>query len=358
MAKLHGGNYSRKEILTKAGSVKQAFSLREIQYTGGDANLTKAYLVSNGSGLEFSVNTNKCLDIFDMKYKGVNLAFLSKAELNSPYVSDNRSSFYTFAQGCGMLYTAGLANVGKGDDSGPDAQYYHGMIKNRSAENVCAKGEWDGDDYTITISGEVKESAFYGRNLSLKRTIEATAGESCIRICDTIENLDFKPDELMLLYHLNLGFPLLDEGCQFGLPAKDVLPLSDYSAEKISEYQNVTAPFDGEAECVYAIAMHTDEDGYTMSYLYNPRLQMALYVRYDANALPWLVEWKSMRSGDYAFGMLPSSCKPIGITQARKEGGVKVLNPFETWEINMEIGVTDDPAQIAQIKAQVEALSR
>jgi len=43
----------------------------------------KAFDVTTGGDLEFTVLEEKCLDIFTMKYKGINLNYVSKPRLVS-----------------------------------------------------------------------------------------------------------------------------------------------------------------------------------------------------------------------------------------------------------------------------------
>ncbi len=354
--KLFGDNLGRKALLKKTGSTDQAFGIRRLEYRGGDANLITAYEVATGSGLEFSVNENKCLDIYSMKHKGVNLGFLSKAGLHSSYNADHRSDFFRYSQGCGMLYTCGLTNVGGGYENVADAQYPHGMIRNKAAEDVCARVELCGEGYEMVVSGRMREAAFFGRNLSMTRSIRTSAGSNSVLLRDVIENLDFKPDELMLLYHLNLGYPLLDAGNEFLLPMRSIEALGDFAQSQIEEYAKVTEPVDNEDECVYVMTPKCDAQGKSAACMVNGRLGLAVYVKYDVAALPYFVEWKSMRSGDYAFGMLPSSCKPIGRLNARKDGCLKVLEPFEPWTVELEIGILDTPEEIQGFKEYLNAM--
>lgn len=350
MAHIFGREISRKELLEKTGNPEQAFGIRPVEYFSGNANLVKAYDVRTGGGLEFSVNENKCLDIYEMRYRGINLGFLSKAGLHSPYNADQRGLEYRYSQGCGMLYTAGLANVGAACSDDGDGQYYHGMIKNKAAQNVCAKGEWQGDDYKITIAGDIREAAFYGRNLLMHREITAWAGRNRLVINDTIENQDFAEDEIMLLYHVNAGYPLLDEGAEYIAPVKEIEPMSEYSRELLGEYGKMTAPICGADELLYCIRTGKDKNGYSAAALINDRLGIGLYVKYTADTLDYMVEWKSMKAGDYALGLLPSTCRPLGRLEARKKGDTKKIKPFEKMRMQVEIGVLSSQEEIEKFK--------
>ena len=54
------------------------------------------------------------------------------------------------------------------------------------------------------------------------RRIEADLGGNAIRIRDRVVNEGFYPTPHMLCYHLNVGYPVLDEGSRYLAPIRDV----------------------------------------------------------------------------------------------------------------------------------------
>ena len=72
--------------------------------------------------------------------------------------------------------------------------------------------DWDGDDYVLRARGRMKQVSFHGEHLQLTREITAKLGENRFAIHDVVENLAGRPEAHMILYHFNVGFPLLDEG--------------------------------------------------------------------------------------------------------------------------------------------------
>jgi hypothetical protein len=86
--------------------------------------------------------------------------------------------------------------------------------------------------------------------------------------------------------------------------------------------------------------------------LHNPKLGMAAIVRYDAEALPLLCEWKCMHAGDYALGLEPTTAGVMGRAAVRKEGGLPMLAPGESRAFSLSIELTDDPALIESFKAK------
>src|SRR6185437_7648247 len=88
----------------------------------------------------------------------------------------------------------------------------HGRVGGLPARLVGHGETWDGDTCTLWAEGEVRQSAVFFEDLVLRRRIEARVGESHFTIRDTVENAGHSVTSHMLLYHCNVGFPVVDEG--------------------------------------------------------------------------------------------------------------------------------------------------
>ena len=64
----------RIKLYQYAGNLNQIMGARCMRIEGGTAGDMLITEVKTGSGLEFSVLEDKCLDIYDLRYKGINLA--------------------------------------------------------------------------------------------------------------------------------------------------------------------------------------------------------------------------------------------------------------------------------------------
>lgn len=356
--RLNGKEYTRSTLYGLVGIETQTFGIRAMEYRQGDQSLIKTYEVDTGEGLSFSVGENKGMDIYRMSYRGVNLGFMSKAGLHSPYNVEPESEGFRYSQGCGLLYTAGITNVGGPCRDIQGTYITHGAVKNSAACNVSAYGEWHDDEYRMEISGELREAAFYGRNLVMKRTISAQAGSRFFTIEDAIENRAFEDDAVMLLYHINAGFPLLEEGVRMIAPVREIKAVTPRSAEMLGEYAYASAPIPMEEEYVYTIKLGRNVQGMSGSVLWNDRLKLGLCLRFDARSLDRFVEWKCMRAGDYSFGMLPANCYPFGRNQAAEEGVWTRLKPFETMRTYMEIGVLDGEAELKTFEEWIQGMKQ
>ncbi len=244
----------------------------------------RCVLVRNGA-LELLFNKDNALDIVWANFKGVNLSFLSKNGLN-----DGTRDFVGNFEG-GFLYTCGMDNVSGCVADKP----VHGSLHYTKTNNAYHY-EKDG---VIYVCGEVKESALFGKNLVLHRTYKIT--ESSLEINDTVENADFRESEYVLLYHVNYGYPFLDECLQLDIPAVQSEPLTEIAKKRQAEMLNITAPIDGNDEDVY---YHTLSQGKIR--LHNPDVNVTIGMEYDVADFPVTLQWKSMISGDYALGIEPA----------------------------------------------------
>ena len=263
----------------KLGNKSQIRFAKEIQIDG-----KHCILVQNGV-LEVLFNKDNALDIVWVKYKGVNISFLSKNGLN-----DGARDFVGNFEG-GFLYTCGMDNISGCVGDKP----VHGSLHYKKFDHAYAYEE----EENIVVCGEVRECALFGKNLLLKRRYAVK--ENGILIQDTIENLAYTDTEYILLYHVNYGYPFLDECLQLDIPAIESEPLTEIAKKRQGEMLRITAPVDGGDEDVY---YHTLKEGKVG--LFNPDLHIGVQMEYDIADFPVTLQWKSMISGDYALGIEPS----------------------------------------------------
>lgn len=268
----------------KVSNSEQLCSVKRVQYTDGRENGERVLLAENGC-LSFTVLENRALDIYDFRYKGENIAFLSKNGLCG-FQGEYEGVFPG-----GMLYTCGLDTVG--GRSAP----VHGKIHNLPAKMekiVC-------DEKHVEIVGSVRQSSLFGENLVMRRTISTEYGSGTLKIVSEIVNEGYQDSEYCLLFHMNFGYPFLDEGAEITAPILRTQPRTPWAEQNRTERLHISAPTEREEQVYY----HTVERGVIQ--ISNPRKLLRATIEYDANALPYFIEWKSMISGDYALGIEPST---------------------------------------------------
>jgi len=144
MSNYLGQDLSKKELLARVGNIMQIASIKPYTMLDGKSDGLRAFDITTGSGLIFSVLADKCLDIFNMTYKGINLNFVAKPGLASPqYFTNFGKELLRYFQG-GFLYTCGLLNVGSPcNDNGIDYGM-HGNIGHTPAEKISVTSDAEG----------------------------------------------------------------------------------------------------------------------------------------------------------------------------------------------------------------------
>ena len=190
----------------------------------------------------------------------------------------------------------------------------HGRISHLQAEEVQATTCWEGDVSKISVSGKVRETRLHAENLVLERRIEARGGDRGFQIGDTVTNEGFTTTPFMLLYHINLGFPLVDKDSRFLAPilsteAWEETPEAVRSIDRCCELE---APSPEREDAVFFHDLGTDTRGDTCIAVVNKKLRVGLQIGYNKNELPYLSQAKIMKPQDYFLALEPGNCTPEG----------------------------------------------
>ena len=298
---------------------QQLYTLRRIEITEGRAKGTAVIEVCTADGLQLDILPEAGLDIGQVRYKGVNVAFISKNGYDSPAaIMPYETEFLNTFPG-GMLYTCGLRSTGGAHRDGDEWHPLHGRYHSLQAEQVCAEVV---DDF-IVIRGTMRETALFGHCLELRRTIRIPIMGSEITVSDTVTNLTPQAQEYALLYHCNFGWPLVSEQAHVELPEqRRTSPRTPYAATGLGRETTFDAPIPGEEERVF---FHEDMEH--RAALVNPALGIRMELGWS-DSLPILAHWRSMASGDYVCGLEPTNCYIMGRGPERANGTLPVLEPF------------------------------
>lgn len=316
----------RKELLRKIGHMSQVAGVQALSYEEGRAAGMKGWQVKNGP-LQFTVMRDKCLDLAELSYKGVQMNFLSGPGLQGRNHYDTNGAEAQRSIMGGMLFTCGLENICapyEGEKSYP----MHGRIRTTPAEHTGAEAGWQEDRYQISVHGEMREAELFGENLVLKRTITTVYPEKEIVIEDVIENQGFREEPVMLLYHFNVGYPLLEEGARIILPTRQVIPRDETAAPHVRTYDVMKEPIDNEPEYVFLHELAADEEGNTFAAVINEKMGMGIRLEFNQKEMPWFMEWQSCASGDYVVGLEPANSSVYGRAYHEERGDLHTIAPL------------------------------
>jgi hypothetical protein len=341
MAKIFGMEMSKKEILRKVGDIEQIAQITSVELKEGDANCVRALDVRNGSGLRFLVVADRGLDITVAEICGLPLAIrFHSGEMRPDFHEDHPLAFIKSWAG-GLMTTCGLTNVGVPGQEGTENLVQHGNYNHIAAKNVQYEGIWEGDEYRLQIRGRVREVAPFNPNIELRRKITTYLGSRKILIEDEVENIGFRSSPFMILYHCNLGFPLMNTGSEVIINSASMKVMDGCPAGDKNEWNIIPEPVPEYQERVYYHDVLTDKDGNCIVGIVNNNFggnrKLALNMKYKKEQLPILVQWKYMHEGEYVTGLEPANCHPEGrVKQRNVSKTLKFIEPGEIKNFSLE----------------------
>lgn len=332
MPKLFGKDLTKTEILKRVGDITQIAGAIRYTYGEGKAKGTDAIEVKTGGGLRFVILPDKGMNIAYAEVNGIPFSYISKTGIVSPVHYDEKDFLRSFEGGllttCGLTYM-GAPCVDEGVSLGA-----HGRISNTPAFDLSINQDWDEKgDYVIEVVGKVKESSMFGDNLVLKRSIKVYLGENKILLHDEIENAGFNKSPLMVLYHMNFGYPLLSENSLLTTNCTNMRPRDDDAAVGVNECEEFSAPVKGYKEQVFY--RDSVENSYVT--LVNPDLGASVKLEFSAEQLPYFVEWKQVGEQDYVVGLEPATNPPDGRASVRESGELNFLEPEQKREFDITV---------------------
>ena len=304
-----GKNFS--EIRPYLANDSQIYYARLSKLEEGNGRGQRIIDVANGSGLNFTIIPDRGMNIVECFFKGIPISFRTSG--NHRNVSGNWLKDWTG----GLVTTCGLRNVGSPSGN----QGIHGAISAESAEQVSCKTK----DGAIEIYGVLKEGAIFDANLVLERTIKCAYGENKIEICDTVTNYGENTEFTEILYHCNLGYPLVSPDLKFELPEHEIIPRNEEAAAALNQWDNYPAPLENFSEHCFRHELKGNENNFACMRIVNKAIGIALNIKYDTRTLPSIVEWKKPSKNSYVLGLEPTNSSLSGCEYDKENGFGKFL---------------------------------
>lgn len=356
MANLFGRSLSRAELTERVGRIEQVAGARPFVFDDGPARGMRGIDVWTGSGLQFTVLPDRCLDIGAARFAGRAFAWESSTGPVRPerYEPDGLGwlrSFYA-----GLLTTCGLRHFGFPDAEADESWGLHGRAAHLSATEGGVERHWEGDEYRIRIRGRMTEAQVFKPTLVLERTISTVMGSRAIAIADRVTNVGYEESTAMLLYHVNLGWPLVSEESRMLVHAESVTPLTDHAASGLDSHTRMGQPTPGFKEQVYGIEPIAGADGLCRAALVNPGLDagFAISLEWPKATVPYLTQWKMIGQGTYVLGIEPCNAPLLPRAELRKRGLMPLLAPGESFEAGVTIRVHLGAQELEDLEAAIQ----
>jgi len=345
------------------GHIQQLGGTRLVTLEDGSERGVRAVEFRTTTGLEFAAIVDRCLDLGWFRFGGRSVAWHSPAGFAGPWYREPDGLGFLRTFPGGLVVTCGLDHILFPETDPADTYRYpgrsgtayglHGRASNTPA-TLRGYGEaWSGGQCTLYAEGEVRQAGGLAENLLLQRRIEADLDGHAVRWRDTVVNDGYQPTPHLLLYHINLGAPLIGPSTSFDAPVERVRWRSESATGPADAYRTVPPPRADFVEQVYSHQLAADPDGTVPVAVINwqePEHPWGVLLRYPAGGFPYFFQWRYFSAGTYVLGVEPSTNGLDGRQAARDSDELALLEPGESRSYQVDLSVLDGlgPCQQAQ----------
>ena len=361
---------STSHLRRLTGDLAAFAEIREVVRSNGQERGVRSLQIRNADGLEIEVLIDRAFDIGDVRYRGVPVSWRSGNGYRHPSLHEVESEdgLAWLRTLDGFLVSGGLDHALFGGEY--DATHYHyppkqtvrhglhGRLSSLPARLLSVDEEWQENGGVLRVRGEVVQATSFGEHLRLRRTIEVDVFGSGFRIDDEVENLGFERTPHMFLYHINVGWPVVDEGSEFHGAIQRHVWKSDSVDEQGAPHDRLIAPERHFVEQVWEHELSAGQDGRHRVALLRSDGNFGVEIDWDASAMPHFFEWQNLREGQYGVGLEPSTHHVSGEAAAREDGTMIWLEHGESRTYRTSITLLDGPEATAAARSRVQSISR
>ena len=315
------------------GNSEQIRGVEEYRLVEGKANNMRMFHIRNGLGLDITISADRCADISRLVFKGDNFGYFSPTGNVAPTFYDARDAEMVRSFTGGFLTTCGLTNVGAVNNDGEDLPL-HGRISNQPASHCY----WTEDKDSFIVNATIREAALGMNKLELNRNYMISKNSNEIIINDTIKNVGEKTSPCMILYHMNMAYPLLSEDAKIEIRSDNITGRNERATKLLDKWSEISAPRENEEETCYY--HHFKDEGFAR--IYNDKIKKGVEISYDAKSLPSFTQWSMFGKYDYVLGLEPGNCYPDGRSRVRKDNKLVELKEQEEVKYSIKIKIVEE----------------
>lgn len=356
---------STADLKRRTGDLAAFAGIREVVLSNGQERGVRALQLRNASGFEIEVLIDRAFDVGNVSFKGVPVSWRSGNGYRHPSLHEVESEdgLAWLRTLDGFIVSAGLDHALFGGEY--DATHYsyppkqtvkhglHGRLSSLPGRLLSVEENWAENGGVLRVTGEVIQATSFGEHLRLRRTVEVDIFGTGFRLFDEVENLGFERTPHMFLYHINVGWPVVDEGTEFIGRVRDHVWQSDSTTEQSAPYDRLVAPRPGFVEQVWEHELEAHDDDMHRVALVRADGEFGVEVAWDAKAMPHFFEWQNLRAGQYGVGLEPSTHHVAGNQAARDDGSMIWLEHGDVRRYRTEVTVLGDRAAVADAKSRL-----
>ncbi len=257
-----------------------------------------------------------------------------------------------------LLVRCGLESNGapEQDEHGRLLYPLHGRVGNLPAQSLSI--EFDEASGRLEVIGEVVESRLFVKRLRLRSRTRFQAGSSEVTLLDDVTNDLSRPASMQMLYHINVGVPVLGKGAVLEAPVDVLAPKDSLSADEIDQWNQYGAPESGYSERVYFARLRSDEASMTTTMLRSKKADLGFAVSFNTNGLPRFVLWKNTaaESDGYVTGLEPATNYPNQRSYEESQGRIVELDPGQTAAFRVTLHPLTNSDQVQATSSRIKEL--
>jgi hypothetical protein len=317
----------------RLGNLDQVSSVHESMVQNGPGTGSRAIDIRSMGGIDLRILPDRGFDIGEAWFRGVPLAWISPVGERAPFAPPADDQWLD-AFGGGLLTTCGLRNVGPASEG----VGLHGAISHQRARVLSVDRSRQGNTVKTSVRAVIRDASHARWQLELDRRITTTSGSGNVEVVDVTRNLGARPEPCPILYHVNIGAPLWDQGAQLFMPGSEHVT-TDHGADAAADEWAFPPVPQATAERGFEHVMRADDDGWTQARVVNRRIGLQLTLRWDMTTLGRFHQWVQPEPYVYALGLEPTNCSVFGREHDRMEGRLTVLGPREerTTRISLQV---------------------
>ena len=371
---IFGRDLSRDELERRTGDLSAVAGIRQVVLDNGVERGVRAIDLRTASGLELEVLVDRAFDLGSARFRGVPLGWRSGNGFRHPGLHEHtdEGGLSWLRALDGLLVSGGLDHTLFGGSVDATRYAYppkqtvshglHGRLtaipaRLLEAREVVTTDAAGAASSVLRVVGEVVQATSFGEHLRLTRTIELDFDGREIRLHDVVDNLGFETTPHMFLYHLNFGWPFVDEGTEFVAPIASTLWASDSTTQQGVSYRTLPEPQQGFVEQVYEHEIVPDAEGRNHVALLAPDKTIGVEVSWTAAGMPHFFEWQNLRNGQYAVGLEPSTHHVDGDGAARDDGSMIWLEHGDSRSYDTTIRVLEGAAEVDAARAGIRSIA-
>jgi hypothetical protein len=364
LSELYGVELTREALRRLTGRSEQLLGAELVERSDGSERGVRCVRLRSGA-IDLEVVVDRALDLAQATIGGVPVAWISPTGLAAPSlaVPTGWEPFRTFFGGllttCGLEHTLGpmeddathFGYPGRASHSFP----LHGRLSTTPGRLLGYGTDWERK--CVFCRGEVRQAMVFGESLTLEREVRIALGGTTIELDDVVRNDGFAPTPHMILYHVNLGWPLLGEHADVVAGVGE--PRFATLAAQGADWRTVEAPHFPVEEQVWEHTPRPDGEGFARAAILNADIgdgrPLGVELAWGHDTLPRLFQWRVMSDQNYVVGLEPGNLPIEGRARAREQGALVTLAPGEERRTRLRITLHSDAEGLAGARERIAA---